>query len=120
MVRSTGSPHGSFEAWRKSRRGSEIDEAVAWRKLYLDAITAEAASAEVLAKIYDGQSKKRSLWKYLADADEKPFTSFAAFCAAAPPRGLGTPVDDLRRLRRVLRFNAEMRAEQAARTKSKP
>ncbi len=94
-----------FAAWQKSKRGNQVADALAWRKAYQTAIDGQSASAAVMKTLLDGQSKERSLWQYLTDAEHKPFTSFAALCAAARPQGLGTPVDDLRRLRRVFAFN---------------
>ncbi len=100
-----GSKESGFAAWQKSKRGDQVAAALAWRKAYQTAIDAQSATALVMKMLLDGQSKERSLWKYLTDADHKPFTSFAAFCAAALPLGLGTPVDELRRRRRVFAFN---------------
>ena len=105
---------GGFAEWQRSKRGDQVADALAWRKAYLAAIDAKSASPDVMKTLLDGQSKNRSLWKYLSDAQGKPFGSFAAFAVADPPLGLGTLVDDLRRLRRVLRFNGETHDERSA------
>jgi hypothetical protein len=102
-------PRAGFDEWRDAKRGSEVKDAHDWRTAYLAAIDSEAASPDVMAVLMNGQSKERSLWKYLTDAKAKRFSSFEAFCAAPPPFGLGKAVDELRRLRRVFRFNASMR-----------
>lgn len=103
--RASNEEESGFAAWRKSKQSSQVADALAWRKAYQRAIDEEIASPTVMKILLDGQSKRTSLWKHLVDAEQKPFTSFAAFCAAPLPHGLGTPVDDLRRLRRVLAFN---------------
>lgn len=105
---------GGFDAWRSARRGADVDDAIRWREAYRKAIDEKSATAEVMALLFDGQSEKRSLWKFLKGPDDDPFTSFAAFTAAEPPFGLGVPVDDLRRLRRVLRFNGATDEDRAA------